>query len=135
MSAMKSLISRALGGAVLTAALLTVPATATASESARTWPFRLVVPGAVATGAYEPARLTVTVEVIGRRTCGVLQLATGGEWHTVAALCQPGTASIRTGAASRSSIRLCNGDSIALAEGVDCEKYTPGGKAGVTAAG
>jgi hypothetical protein len=135
MSAMKSLISRVLGGAVLAAALLTVPATATASENARTWPFRLVVPGATATGAYEPARLTVTVEVTGRRTCGVLQLATGGEWHTAAALCRPGTASIRTAATRPPSIRLCNGDSIALAEGVDCEKYTPGSKSGVTAAG
>ncbi|GIE30829.1 hypothetical protein Ait01nite_038740 [Actinoplanes italicus] len=111
---------------VLAAVLLAVPATATASETARTTPFRLAVPGVTAVGTYDQTRLTVTVEVTGRRTCGVLQLRTGGEWDTAAALCKPGTAAIGTEIARPPSIRLCNGDSLALAEGVDCDRVTTG---------
>jgi hypothetical protein len=126
MSAMKSLMSRLLGGAVLAATLLTVPATATASETPRARQFRLAVPGVTAAGTYDQARLTVTVEVTGRRTCGVLQLSAGGEWYTAAALCKVGTAAIRTEVKNSPLIRLCNGDSLALAEGVDCDRVTTG---------
>jgi hypothetical protein len=91
-------------------------------------PFQLTVPGVTATGSYEAARLAVTVEVTHRRTCGVLQLKpAGGEWGTVSALCNTGTADLRLplSAGPLPSIRVCNGDSIALAEGVDCDDHTP----------
>ncbi|WP_433795734.1 hypothetical protein [Actinoplanes sp. CA-252034] len=103
-------------------------------------PFRLVVPGAVASGAYTTAKgasqITVSLKVTGRAPCGVLQTTRNGpadgiEWHTVGALCSPGTATFRTevnrlwGSRSLPSVRLCNGDSLGLAEGVDCDDYVP----------
>ncbi|MEU8658860.1 hypothetical protein [Actinoplanes philippinensis] len=103
-------------------------------------PFRVAVPGAVASGVYTTAKgssqITVTLKVTGRAPCGVFQSTRNGpadgiEWHTIGALCSPGTATFRTSVnrlwASRSlpSIRLCNGDSLGLAEGVDCDDFVP----------
>jgi hypothetical protein len=106
-------------------------------------PFRLAVPGATASGTYAPVKgrpgnpqVTVSLKVTGRGPCGVLQLTRNGpadgiEWHTVGALCGSGTATLRTqinrlwGSRALPSIRLCNGDSVALAEGVDCDDYAP----------
>lgn len=122
---MKSLMSCVLTSAVLSAALLTAPATATAAETPRARQIRLAVPGVTATGTYSRTRLAVTVAVTPPHTCGILQLATGGAgWRTVAALCGPGAATIRTEVRRPPSIRLCNGDSLALAEGVDCDRVT-----------
>jgi hypothetical protein len=106
-------------------------------------PFRLSVPGAVASGAYGSAQgrpgtpqVTVSLKVTGRAPCGVLQLTRNGpadgiEWYTVGALCHSGTATFRTqvnrlwGSRALPSVRLCNGDSLGLAEGVDCDDFVP----------
>ncbi|MEU4160068.1 hypothetical protein [Actinoplanes sp. NPDC026670] len=100
-------------------------------------PFRLGVPGVAASGVYTGnLQVAVTLKVTGRAPCGILQLTRNGpadgiEWHTVGALCSPGTATFRTqvnrlwGSRALPSIRLCNGDSLGLAEGVDCDKFTP----------
>ncbi|GIE83041.1 hypothetical protein Aph02nite_89910 [Actinoplanes philippinensis] len=118
------------------------PASADAGRLARAanLPFRVAVPGAVASGVYTTAKgssqITVTLKVTGRAPCGVFQSTRNGpadgiEWHTVGALCSPGTATFRTsvnrlwGSRSLPSIRLCNGDSLGLAEGVDCDDFVP----------
>ncbi|MFC4072665.1 hypothetical protein [Actinoplanes subglobosus] len=105
-----------------------------------TLPFRISVPGAVATGSYtrlqSAPQITVSLKVTGQAPCGVLQVTRNGpadgiEWHTVGALCSTGTATFRAavnrlwGSRSLPSIRLCNGDSLGLAEGVDCDRFTP----------
>jgi hypothetical protein len=112
-------------------------------KPAATLPFRLSVPGAVASGFYGPTQgrlgnpqVTISLKVTGRAPCGVLQLTRNGptdaiEWYTVGALCNAGTATFRTqinrlwGSRSLPSIRLCNGDSLGLAEGVDCDDFVP----------
>lgn len=111
-----------------------------AAPSPATLPFRLSVPGAALSGSYTriqgSPQVTVSLKVTGQAPCGVLQTTRNGpadgiEWHTVGALCGPGTATFRTGVnrlwGSRAlpSIRLCNGDSLGLAEGVDCDRFTP----------
>ncbi|MEV4276329.1 hypothetical protein [Actinoplanes xinjiangensis] len=106
-------------------------------------PFRLSVPGAVASGAYGSTQgrpgtpqVTVSLKVTGRAPCGVLQLTRNGpadgiEWYTVGALCHSGTATFRTqvnrlwGSRALPSVRLCNGDGLGLAEGVDCDDFVP----------
>ncbi|HWS37119.1 MAG TPA: hypothetical protein VN408_30790 [Actinoplanes sp.] len=115
--------------------------------------FRVAVPGASATGIYATGKapaeirrgvkgkgspaLTVELEVTEQTRCGVLQMTTNGpadgvEWHTFAALCKPGTTTIRTQATrlpwstgTLPSIRLCNGLRPALAEGDDCDTFEP----------
>jgi hypothetical protein len=109
-------------------------------KPAATLPFRLSVPGAVASGFYGSIQgtpqVTIALKVTGRAPCGVLQLTRNGptdaiEWYTVGALCNAGTATFRTqinrlwGSRSLPSIRLCNGDSLGLAEGVDCDDFVP----------
>ena len=149
----KSLALRVISGVLVAATMLVLPATATAAvrelaSGATTTavpapdpanlPFRISVPGALVSGVYLPGRaqVTVTLKVSGRGPCGVVQLTRNGpadglEWHTVGALCGSGSAAFRTaanrlwGSRALPSIRLCNGDSLALAEGVDCDHYAP----------
>lgn len=115
--------------------------------------FRVAVPGASATGVYATGKapaetrrgvrgkgspaLTVELEVTERTRCGVLQMTVNGpadgvEWDTFAALCKPGTTTVRTEATrlpwstgTLPSIRLCNGLRPALAEGDDCATFEP----------
>jgi hypothetical protein len=149
----KSLAIRIIGGVLVAATMLVLPATATAAVRGLTSdastvavpapgaagpPFRISVPGAAVSGAYLPgqAQVTVTLKVTGRGPCGVVQLTRNGpadglEWNTVGALCGSGTATFRTaanrlwGSRALPAIRVCNGDSLALAEGVDCDDYVP----------
>jgi hypothetical protein len=112
-------------------------------KPAASLPFRLSVPGAAASGVFGPTQgrpgnpqVTVSLKVTGRAPCGVLQLTRNGpadgiEWYTLGALCHGGTATFRTpvnrlwGSRALPSIRLCNGDSLGLAEGVDCDDFVP----------
>jgi hypothetical protein len=83
------------------------------------------------------AQLVVNLKVSDRTRCGVLQLTTNGpadgiEWYTIAALCKSGTATVRVEAprlpwsgGTLPSLRLCNGERPALAEGDDCDTYRP----------
>ncbi|BEL07260.1 hypothetical protein Q0Z83_054510 [Actinoplanes sichuanensis] len=115
-------------------------AAAPSAQIAASLPFRVSVPGAAASGVYTSnqgnPQVAVTLKVAGQAPCGILQVTRNGpadgiEWHTVGALCSPGTATFRTqvnrlwGSRALPSIRLCNGDSLGLAEGVDCDRFTP----------
>ncbi|MDI6105498.1 hypothetical protein QLQ12_43640 [Actinoplanes sp. NEAU-A12] len=83
------------------------------------------------------AQLSLTLEVTERTRCGVLQLTTNGpadgiEWYTIGTLCKSGTATFRVeatrlpwSAGALPSLRLCNGLRPALAEGDDCDTFTP----------